>query len=150
VTLRLSESIVDLEASNGEVALQRGPLVYALQIPSDAHERRTYRLPGFADRDYSPAEGANWSYEFDATQGKGDFGFTAKAAPGVNMLYPFDGAPISLEGRMINLLTAKRENVPLIPMVSSLAVLRRVTFPVVSPREGYSPHSSIVRMNPKR
>ena len=135
VTLNFSESIVGLEASNGEVALQRGPLVYALRIPSVEHQSKTYCLTGFADLEYSPAEGANWSYELDAAQGKGDFGFTAKAAPDANMVYPFDGAPIRLEGKLINLLTAKREDVSLIPMGSSFAVLRRVTFPAVSAME---------------
>jgi hypothetical protein len=133
VTLNLSESVVGVEASNGEQALQRGPLVYALRIPSVAHQSKTYRLAGFADLEYSPAEGANWSYELDTTQGKGDFGFTAKPDPDANMDYPFDGAPIRLEGKLINLRTAQREDVSLIPMASSLAVLRRVTFPVVTP-----------------
>ena len=36
-----------------------------------------------------------------------------------------------LQGKAINLLTAKRADVSLIPMGSSLAMLRRVTFPAV-------------------
>ena len=149
VTLNFSESIVGVNASNGEVALQRGPLVYALQIPSLEHQSKTYSLPGFADLEYSPAEGANWSYELDATQGKGDFGFTAKPGPDANMVYPFDGAPIRLEGKLINLLTAKREDVSLIPMGSSLAILRRVTFPVVTPAEWHG-QPLVSRTNPQR
>src|ERR1019366_2808679 len=78
VTLDFQESIVSVDASNGEVALQRGPLVYALQIPSVEHRSKTYSLAGFADLEYSPSEGANWSYEFDASQGEGNFGFTVK------------------------------------------------------------------------
>jgi hypothetical protein len=149
VTLSFGESIVGLEASNGEMALQRGPLVYALRIPSVAHQSKTYSLAGFADLEYSPVEGANWSFELDATQGRGDFGFIAKPDPDANRVYPFDGAPIRLEGKLINLLTAKREDVSLIPMASSLAVLRRVTFPVVTPMEWHG-QPVVFRTNPQR
>ena len=149
VTLNFNESIGGLEASNGEMALQRGPLVYALRIPSVTHQSKTYRLAGFADLEYFPAEGANWSYELDATQGKGDFGFTARPDSHADMVYPFDGAPIRLEGKLINLVTAKREDVSLIPLGSSLAVLRRVTFPVVSAMEWHG-QPLVSRTKPQR
>jgi hypothetical protein len=135
VTLKFTESVASTEASNGEAFLQRGPLLYALRIPAVSREIKAYGLPGFADLEYSPAQGANWSYELDSAQGKSDFGFTAKRDPDTNMLFPFDGAPIRLQGKLLNTQTAKREDVSLIPMASSLAVLRRVTFPAVTTME---------------
>ena len=128
VSLEFSESIEGFTAANGETYLKRGPLVYALQIPEVARDIKDYSLAGFADLDYYPAQGAHWSYALDPNLG--EFGFSAKAEKGVNMLYPYDGAPVRLEGKLINLDTGKREDVSLVPMGSSQAILRRVTFPV--------------------
>ena len=130
VKIVFSESIIGIPAWYAEIALQRGPLVYALTIPSVKFEAKHYSLPGFADLEYSSAVGAQWWYALDPSLGKGDFGFTARGEKDVNMPYPFDGAPVRLEGKLINLDTGKREDVSLVPMGSSLAILRRVTFPV--------------------
>ena len=130
VKIVFSESIIGIPAWYAEIALQRGPLVYALTIPSVKFEAKHYSLPGFADLEYSSAVGAQWWYALDPSLGKGDFGFTARGEKDVNMPYPFDGAPVRLEGKLINLDTGKREDVSLVPMGSSQAILRRVTFPV--------------------
>ena len=130
VQIAFSESIIGIPAWYAEIALQRGPLVYALTIPSVKFEIKHYSLPGFADLEYSSKLGAQWWYALDPSLGKGDFGFTAKSERDVNLPYPFDGAPVRLEGKLINLDTGKREDVSLVPMGSSQAILRRVTFPV--------------------
>jgi DUF1680 family protein len=130
VSLEFSESIEGIRAANDEIYLQRGPLVYALRIPEVARDIKDYSLPGFADLVYDPAQGAHWSYALDPSLGKGNFGFTARGEKDVNLLYPYDGAPVRLEGKLINLDTGRREDMQLIPMGSSLATLRRVTFPV--------------------
>jgi DUF1680 family protein len=130
VKIVFSESIIGIPAWNAEIALQRGPLVYALTIPSVKFETKHYSLPGFADLEYSSALGAQWWYALDPSLGKGDFGFTARGERDANKPYPFDGAPVRLEGKLINLDTGRREDVSLVPMGSSLAILRRVTFPV--------------------
>ena len=130
VSLEFNESIEGITAANAELYLQRGPLVYALRIPEVARDIKDYSLPGYADLEYYPAQGAHWSYALDPSLGKGDFGFTAKGEKDANMLYPYDSAPVQLEGKLINLDTGRREDVQLIPMGSSLAILRRVTFPV--------------------
>jgi hypothetical protein len=132
VKVEFSEPIVELPAANGEHYLQRGPLVYALKIPSTPITLKKYKVPGFADLAYSPVQGADWFYALDPNQGKNDFGFTFKTDNGTNLLYPFDEAPVHLEGRMINLNSGKGENISLIPMGSSQAALRRVTFPAGS------------------
>ena len=130
VKIVFSESIIGIQAWNGEVALQRGPLVYSLTIPSVKFEIKHYSLPGFADLEYSSKLGAQWWYALDRSLAKEDFGFTARGEKDINMPYPFDGAPVRLEGKLINLDTGKREDVSLVPMGSSQAILRRVTFPV--------------------
>jgi hypothetical protein len=62
--------------------------------------------------------------------GNGDFGFSATTEKDTNMLYPYDVAPIRLEGKLVNLDTRQSESVRLVPMGSALAMLRRLTFPV--------------------
>ncbi|HMD85199.1 MAG TPA: beta-L-arabinofuranosidase domain-containing protein [Terriglobia bacterium] len=130
VRLEFSETAVGTTAANGEIALQRGPLVYALAIPEIAKDVKDYDLPGFSDLEYFPAQGAHWSYALQTSAGNSDFGFTARIENDLNMLYPYDLAPIRLEGKLINLDTGQSENVGLVPMGSRLAILRRVTFPV--------------------
>jgi hypothetical protein len=130
VALEFNPSVVGTTAANGEIALQRGPLVYALRIPEVAKDIKDYDLPGFSDLEYFPYQGAHWSYALDPNVGNGDFGFSAITEKDVNMLYPYDVAPVQLEGKLMNLDTGQREDVRLVPMGSSLAILRRVTFPV--------------------
>jgi hypothetical protein len=130
VKLEFAQRATELAAANGEYYLQRGPLVYALMIPARAMTLKKYKLPGFADLAYSPVAGADWFYALDPSQQNGDYGFTIKADENANLRYPFDEAPLRLEGSMINLNTGKSESVSLIPMGSGLATLRRVTFPL--------------------
>ena len=130
IRLEFNETVVGTTASNGEIALQRGPLVYALRIPEVAKDIKDYDLPGFADLEYLPSQGAHWSYALDPSVGNGNFGFSAKTDKDINMQYPYDIAPVQLEGKLINLDTGQRQDVLLIPMGSRLAILRRVTFPM--------------------
>jgi len=130
VKIEFNEPITGIPAANGELYLQRGPLVYALEIPATSLEIKKYKLPGFADLYYFPVRGADWFYAFDLTLGKTDYGFTFKSDKDADLLYPFDGAPVRLEGKMIHFDTGKLDNVSLIPMGSNQAALRRVTFSV--------------------
>jgi uncharacterized protein len=132
VKMEFNEPIVELPASNCEFYLQRGPLVYALKIPATALAIKKYKQPGFADLAYLPVAGADWFYALAPMQGKVDYGFTFKSDKNASLLFPFDEAPVRLEGRMINLDNGKGESVSLIPMGSNLASLRRVTFPLGS------------------
>jgi len=145
VKIEFNEPIVELPASNCELYLQRGPLVYALKIPATVITIKKYKQPDFADLAYLPIAGSDWFYSLDPAQGKDDYGFTFKTDKNANLLYPFDEAPVQLEGRMINLDSGKAESVSLIPMGSSLASLRRVTFPLGSSpclRMGLTPPAS--------
>lgn len=132
VQIQFSEAVVELPAANCELYLQRGPLVYALRIPATELAIKKYKAPGFADLAYLAAPGADWFYALDPTEKKADHGFAFQTDANANLLYPFDEAPVRLEGSMINLNSGKNESVSLIPMGSSLAALRRVTFPLES------------------
>jgi len=130
VRLEFSGGITATKAANGETALERGPLVYALGIPGTAKNIKDYDLPGFADQEYFPAQNATWSYALDSSAADHAFGFNAISEEKTNTLYPYDATPVRLEGKLINLDTGKKENVQLVPMASTQAILRRVTFPV--------------------
>jgi DUF1680 family protein len=130
VRLEFNGGITATKAANGETALERGPLVYALGIPGTAKNIKDYDLPGFADQEYLPAQNAKWSYALDSSAADHAFGFNAISEENTNTLYPYDATPVRLEGKLINLDTGKKEDVQLVPMASTQAILRRVTFPV--------------------
>ena len=132
VSVTFNESIIGIPASNGEVAIQRGPLIYALQIPAKEQIIKSYGVPGFADTLYFPAQGAHWDYALKVNPGKSgdDYDFSVQRAQNVNMLYPYEGAsPIRLEGDLYNSNSGKLERCTLIPMGLAEASLRRETFP---------------------
>lgn len=133
VMVSFNESITSVSASNGEVAIQRGPLVYALQIPAAKRIIKTYSVPGFADYLLFPDKGAYWSYalKLNSSRFGDDFGLTVHRGQDVNMLYPYEAAsPIRLEGRFYNAHSGSLEHHTLIPMGLAKAGLRRETFPV--------------------
>jgi DUF1680 family protein len=108
VKLSFAPKVVRKTAGNGEVYWQRGPLVYALPIPSQRNPTKQYSVPGFADWDYTPTGDAFWDYAADAASD--DFTFE----------------PTGLSGTLFNLVSKQTERVRLQPMGTSL--LRRVTF----------------------
>lgn len=119
--------IQEIEAVNGEFALQYGPLIFARAIPSAAKVVRTYPLQGFEDTYLIPIDDPADLSLCASTRWQG-FGFTAMQAKGGDPLRPFDDALLKLEGSM----TGKDGNsvkVSLVPMGNAPG-LRRVTFPV--------------------
>ncbi|MFA6564778.1 MAG: beta-L-arabinofuranosidase domain-containing protein [Verrucomicrobiia bacterium] len=106
--------------ANGEVYWKRGPLVYALPIPSERKASRNYAVEGFADYEYTPKPGAFWGYAVD--EGSGTFRFEKVAAKA----NPWTKSPLRLTGKLLNRKTNANEPVALVPMGTSL--LRRTTF----------------------
>jgi uncharacterized protein len=136
VTVKFNESVRGVRASNRQIYLQRGPLVYALRVPAHLFEIKQYSLPGFEDLAGFPADGADWLYGLDATERKPAYGLTFERDKEANLVYPFDGAPIRLEGNLMNFGNEKMERISLIPMGSTLAAVRRVTFPLARSQDG--------------
>jgi hypothetical protein len=130
VTIKFHESISGIRASNGETAIQRGPLVYALAVPAVERRIKTYSLPGFADTEYFPSPGSSWAYALPSSRSQGDFGFTAHFNDDANRRFPFETSPVRLEGSLIEVKTGQPRRCELVPMGCSEARLRRVTFPV--------------------
>ncbi|MBI5685888.1 MAG: glycoside hydrolase family 127 protein [Verrucomicrobia bacterium] len=120
VTISFTPEVERKTMSNGEVYWKRGPLVFALPIPSERKSSRSYAVEGFADYEYTPKAGAFWDYAVD--KGNDAFQFERVAAKGD----PWAKPPLRLTGNLLNRKTNVNEPVALVPMGTSL--LRRTTF----------------------
>ena len=113
IRVQFVHEILPQEFPNGEIYFQRGPLVYALDIPYRRENIRDYPLEGFHDY-YCFAESdqhENLSLDRNAL----DFSYQ-------------DGVNQHLTGNMVDQSTGRVKPVKLIPMGKT--VLRRITFPL--------------------
>jgi hypothetical protein len=133
VLVHFDQTIREIPAISGEVALQYGPLLYVLPIPGTAKTVKTYRKPGFRDFLMSGEKELDVSLGLPATQRNHAFGFAAKpvAVPGADQDRPLDNPPVVLEGKLVSSRDGRLVPVTLVPMGAAAASLRRVTFPVV-------------------
>ena len=101
------------EFTNGERYFQRGPLVYALDIPHRRENIKDYELEGF--HDYHCLAESDHFKTLKVDKNAMDFEFR-------------DGEYPHLKGKLRNEKTNELEEVELVPMGKT--VLRRVTFPL--------------------
>ena len=137
VVLSFSPGIERKTMANGEVYWQRGPLVFALPIPSDRKAVRQYEAEGFADFEYSARPGAFWDYAAD--EGNGAFRFE-KTAAGAN---PWIEPPMRLTGTLLSRKSGANEPVTLVPM--GVSILRRTTFGRIRPMRALQGEANLAR-----
>jgi DUF1680 family protein len=125
IRLSLRPEIQRHELPNGEAWLQRGPLVYALGIPSRSEDTRTYAGTGFTDYVVFPTEETFRTLAFEAAAPGQTFGFSFVPAPAGTM--PWSEATPRLSGGLVDRSTGATKKVTLLPMGAT--VLRKVTFP---------------------
>lgn len=119
-----------VRATNGEVALQYGPLLFAQAIDARKVTLRVYPLPGFEDAHYEPAAGNREALTLPSSLKSHSYGFTPRPVPrGANPLRPFDAPVITLAGTMKRQSDGTAVPVTLVPL-GNAAILRRVTFPI--------------------
>lgn len=109
-TITFNNPVEQKEARNKEVYIQKGPLVYAYEIP---HTEKTIKTFGFRDfRDYHcfPKNDTYKSLQFS------------------NMTSFLVSDDISLRGKLYDVYQQKETEVNLVPMGKT--ILRRVTFPI--------------------
>ena len=124
VTITFKPAIVAKKSNNGETYLQRGAIVYALNVPSIDSIVRTYPVKGFADQYFFAKDNFNYKKGLDASAGQ-TFGFSlVSGKAGANI---WVNSPLKLKGELVDLATGKKETAELVPMGST--ILRRVTFP---------------------
>ncbi len=113
IKIQFENGVIPHELNNGEIYFQRGPLVYALNIPHRQKNIKGYTLEGFHD------------YHCFAENNNHENIILDKNA----LVFEFvDGENQYLKGEIINRNTNEKEEVKLHPMGET--VLRRVTFPV--------------------
>jgi uncharacterized protein len=130
ITLTFPAAVRQMEAVNGEIALQYGALLYALPVAYKRTVVKQYSVAGFEDTYYEPAEN-----EMDDLALLSNFRWEAfsfkpvSRGAALSTLHPFDKAVVSLQGPMMNMKNRLMINVDLVPL-GNAPVLRRLTFPV--------------------
>lgn len=114
ITLQFENEVQAKTFTNGEVYFQRGPLVYALDIPYARENIKTYELKGFNDYYCLPQNKDFQSLQLD--KNNLDFKFIG-------------GNNLSLKGDAIDTRTDKTTTIRLIPMGKT--VLRKITFQTI-------------------
>jgi hypothetical protein len=131
ISLSFGADVQPVPANNGEFYLRRGPLFYALAIPSVKKATKNYPLPRFHDYLVFPTADARWHFALaKLTEDPTALAFELVPNSGADPRFPWDVSPLRLKGNILNLDTKKIETVALVPMGSGEATLRRVTFPV--------------------
>lgn len=121
--------VQEIQAVNGEVALQYGALVFARPIASTKTVTKTYRLAGFEDAHYAPAPDEPADLQLPADARWTGFGLTpVRISPGPDVRRPFDAPAIVLRGRLLR-ADGTPVAIDLVPL-GNAPLLRRVTFPV--------------------
>ncbi len=137
LTIRFDQAIREVQAINGEIALQYGPLLYVLPVEGTARTVRAYAKPGFEDYLMTAANGEDKKAIPAAQRTLKGFGFTPKSvtASGANPDRPLDHPPVVLEGKLVSEFDGTPVTVQLVPMGAQSARLRQVTFPIVTANE---------------
>ena len=129
-TFRLSfkPEIKTLTAVNGEKAIKRGSLIYALELPDKREVIKTYPVNDFADYNIRPTSKAreSWNLRLKLNQQEEDLGFEFFSDTSSSVLYPWEKNPVYLSGSFYD-LGEQTKKLRLVPMGST--ILRRVTFP---------------------
>lgn len=113
IVMKLDNKIKSNRFRNGENYIQRGPIVYALEIPHREETIKTYSIKGFKDYYCHPKNEKYKNLSLQKDQQNFQF------HPGVNP---------KIEAKFKDQITQESKSLNLIPMGKT--VLRRVTFPI--------------------
>ena len=127
-------------AADRSVAVRRGPLLYALPVPSSTRTVKHYPVGGFADREFIPVPSARWDYTLQVSSGGMPATFIADRGQPSSKPDPWDRPPIRIRVTALDARSAAPDDdddwiapglacLDLVPM--GCTVLRRTCFPVV-------------------
>ena len=127
-TIKVSfvNEIFTVEANNNEVAVQRGALVYALEIPHREEIIKQYDVKGFKDYMVFATDELYKNLKLVSAENNISFGF--EYIKDENLENSWYEGNTHLSGKIYNTELEKLIKVKLIPMGST--TLRRVTFPI--------------------
>jgi hypothetical protein len=131
IHLEFTPEIREIQAVNGDIAIQYGALIFAQPLPSEKRTIKHYSQPGFEDSVYTLGAGSHADCGVPARERANAFRpVVASESTLLNPLYPFDTPRIELRGHLISKATSALETATLVPM-GNAPLLRRVTFPVI-------------------
>ncbi len=119
-TLTFKAEVLPHQASNGQTYLSRGPLLFALPLPTQKKIVHQFPLKGFYTYDMVCADPSGWKYTF--AKDPKDFTFLRVLERGPN---PWADPPCALGGSMKDRAGASHD-VRLVPL--GCTILRRLTF----------------------
>ncbi len=127
IQVTFENEIKPVLANNNEIALQRGAIVYALDVPHREEIVKQYDVKGFIDYQVFSTSENYKNLALDASENKNSFGFTYVKSDNTSTANPWNTQNGQLVGKLFNTELNKFTEVTLKPMGSS--TLRRVTFP---------------------
>ncbi len=119
ITITFNNETKQHKALNDEVYLQRGPIVYAFEIPHKVETIKTYSKVNYSDYYCFPT-----NEDFKDLRLASDSKFELKSASNSESFYDSEW---NLEGSLFNTSKNENQSVTLVPLGKT--VLRRVTFP---------------------
>lgn len=125
VRIQFENEVQTQTFQNGEIYVQRGPLVYALEIPHETKTVKSYGKAGFTDYYCLPKDSTARNMAFSKAQ-LATMEFHQEGLSKDNNPW-YQGTPY-IQGDFIDPKSNKNSTQKLIPMGNT--VLRRVTFPV--------------------
>ena len=128
VKVTFKNEIFPIEANNNEVAVQRGAIVYALEIPHREEIIKEYELKGFTDYMVFATDELYKNIQLNASESDTTFGLKYVADKNQNNPNPWYNGNTHLVGEFYNSDLEKNVEIKLIPMGGT--TLRRVTFPI--------------------
>ncbi len=118
--------IIPVAANNDEITLQRGAIVYALEIPHRKEVTKKYEIEGFRDYMVFSTDDLYKNVQLKKTPEDNSFGF--EFIKGADSSNPWYNGNSHLTGEVYNKELEKLVKVKLVPMGGT--TLRRVTFQV--------------------
>jgi len=128
VQISFVNEIFTVKANNDEVAVQRGAIVYALEVPHREEIVKKYDVKGFTDYMVFATEENYKNLELQSSENNNLFGLTYNADENLTNPNPWYDGNTYLSGELYNTKSNKLMDVKLIPMGST--ILRRITFPI--------------------
>ncbi len=128
IKVSFENEIKPVYVNNNEIALQRGALVYALEIPRKEEIIKTYDLEEFTDYMVFPTDSIYRNLSLNGFENKENFGFKyVKDLKSNNSDFWYNGTTY-LKGELYDSKSKKNISVKLKPMGST--ILRQLTFSV--------------------
>ena len=126
INMSFANEIFTVKGNNNETAIQRGALVYALEIPHREEIIKEYDVEGFKDYMVFSTDESYKNLELFASGNDTSFGF--EYVKDENISNSWYNGNTHLSGKIYNTELDKLINVKLVPMGGTM--LRRVTFPI--------------------